>query len=298
MVSDPARWVPDFAAAGASLYCFHIEAAAAAALDGRTEADALAALAAVGGAGLPAVHALVDAVHGAGMLAGLTLKPGTPVDLLLPYIKGPGEAGGVDMVLVSSSGQLAWRVPLFHGHLGTQLPRRASGQRGAWADASRTCCRSARHPRAPSRQVMTVEPGFGGQAFMPEMMDKVGACPARRPAGPGPPASADARRARCSACPAWPWLLRVRAAEPPTQPPIAAAPRARQVRSLRQRFPHLYIEVDGGLAPDTIGAAAAAGANAIVAGSAIFGAADPGAVIGQLRAAVDEAAAAAAAAAQ
>jgi ribulose-phosphate 3-epimerase len=60
---------------------------------------------------------------------------------------------------------------------------------------------------------------------------------------------------------------------------------------LRSRFPDLYIEVDGGLAPDTVGQAAAAGANAVVAGSAIFGAADPGGVIRQLREAVDAAAA-------
>lgn len=53
------------------------------------------------------------------------------------------------------------------------------------------------------------------------------------------------------------------------------------------------LQVDGGLAPDTIQEAAAAGANAIVAGSAIFGAADPGAVIQQLRHAVDAAAVAA-----
>jgi ribulose-phosphate 3-epimerase len=65
------------------------------------------------------------------------------------------------------------------------------------------------------------------------------------------------------------------------------------VRFLRQRFPELYIEVDGGLAPSTISQAAAAGANAVVAGSAVFGAEDPGAVIQQLRAAVDEAAEAA-----
>lgn len=70
-----------------------------------------------------------------------------------------------------------------------------------------------------------------------------------------------------------------------------------QVRFLRDRCPDLYIEVDGGLAPDTIQHAAAAGANAIVAGSAIFGAADPGAVIQQLRAAVDDAAVAGGAAA-
>lgn len=71
----------------------------------------------------------------------------------------------------------------------------------------------------------------------------------------------------------------------------AAPPRNRlQVRFLRSRFPDLYIEVDGGLAPSTIQQAADAGANAIVAGSAVFGAPDPGAVICQLRGAVDAAA--------
>lgn len=68
-----------------------------------------------------------------------------------------------------------------------------------------------------------------------------------------------------------------------------------KVRVLRQRYPALHVQVDGGIAPDTIGAAAAAGANAIVAGTAIFGAPDPGAAIGLLRGAVDAAAAAASA---
>ncbi|PNH04716.1 Ribulose-phosphate 3-epimerase, cytoplasmic isoform, partial [Tetrabaena socialis] len=48
--------------------------------------------------------------------------------------------------------------------------------------------------------------------------------------------------------------------------------------------------VDGGLAPSTIEAAAAAGANVIVAGSAVFGAEQPGAVMAALRAAVAAAA--------
>ncbi|KAK3130487.1 hypothetical protein QOZ80_6BG0494060 [Eleusine coracana subsp. coracana] len=80
--------------------------------------------------------------------------------------------------------------------------------------------------------VMTVEPGFGGQKFMPEMMDKV--------------------------------------------------------RTLREKYPSLDIEVDGGLGPSTIDAAASAGANCIVAGSSIFGAADPGEVISVLRKSVVE----------
>ncbi|KAI3972360.1 hypothetical protein MKX01_017918 [Papaver californicum] len=75
--------------------------------------------------------------------------------------------------------------------------------------------------------VMTVEPGFGGQKFIPEMMDKV--------------------------------------------------------RALRKKYPSLDIEVDGGLGPSTIDAAATAGANCIVAGSSVFGAPEPAQVISLLR---------------
>ena len=61
--------------------------------------------------------------------------------------------------------------------------------------------------------IMTVEPGFGGQSFMGDMMPKVAA--------------------------------------------------------IREAFPSSDIEVDGGLSPKTIEAAAAAGANMIVSGSAV-----------------------------
>ncbi|GMI68342.1 hypothetical protein like AT3G01850 [Hibiscus trionum] len=80
--------------------------------------------------------------------------------------------------------------------------------------------------------VMTVEPGFGGQKFMPEMMDKV--------------------------------------------------------RALRKKYPSLDIEVDGGLGPSTIDMAASAGANCIVAGSSVFGAPEPAAVISLMRKSVSE----------
>jgi len=80
--------------------------------------------------------------------------------------------------------------------------------------------------------IMTVEPGFGGQKFMPEMMPKV--------------------------------------------------------EALRKRYPELNIEVDGGLAENTIDTAAEAGANVIVAGSAVFGAKDPTEVIAKLREAVEK----------
>lgn len=61
-----------------------------------------------------------------------------------------------------------------------------------------------------------------------------------------------------------------------------------KVTALRERYPDLNIEVDGGLGIGTVDQAAEAGANVIVAGSAIFGAQDPADVIKQLRAAVDK----------
>lgn len=87
--------------------------------------------------------------------------------------------------------------------------------------------------------VMTVNPGFGGQTFLPEMLPKI-------------------RR------------LRAICAE----------------RNLRP-----VIEVDGGENPATAAQAVAAGATAIVAGSAIFGAADYAAAIADIRASANAAAA-------
>jgi ribulose-phosphate 3-epimerase len=83
--------------------------------------------------------------------------------------------------------------------------------------------------------VMTVEPGFGGQSFMAEMMPKV---------------------------------VVARAA-------IDAA------------GIDVWLQVDGGIALDTIGQAAEAGADTFVAGSAVYGAADIEAAITDLRAAAE-----------
>lgn len=60
-----------------------------------------------------------------------------------------------------------------------------------------------------------------------------------------------------------------------------------KVEALRKRYPELNIEVDGGLGPGTIDQAADAGANVIVAGSAVFGAQSPADVIALLRASVN-----------
>lgn len=51
------------------------------------------------------------------------------------------------------------------------------------------------------------------------------------------------------------------------------------MKALRERFPGLDIEVDGGLALDNIDEAAKAGANVIVAGTSIFKADSPKEVI-------------------
>jgi ribulose-phosphate 3-epimerase len=64
-----------------------------------------------------------------------------------------------------------------------------------------------------------------------------------------------------------------------------------KIRALRHD--HGYqgdIEIDGGIGPDTIEAAAAAGANVFVAGTAIFGAPDVKARISELRSAAQRAA--------
>lgn len=79
--------------------------------------------------------------------------------------------------------------------------------------------------------IMTVEPGFGGQSFMEDMMPKVA--------------------------------------------------------TLRKLYPTLDIEVDGGLGPATIDAAAQAGANMIVAGSSVFRSEDPAATILLMRQSVE-----------
>merc|ERR1711874_65086 len=75
--------------------------------------------------------------------------------------------------------------------------------------------------------VMTVEPGFGGQSFMGEMMPKV--------------------------------------------------------RTLRDKYPRLDIEVDGGVGPATIEQVAQAGANMIVSGTAVVKAQDPRAVMKEMK---------------
>ncbi|NJC85235.1 ribulose-phosphate 3-epimerase [Planosporangium mesophilum] len=86
-------------------------------------------------------------------------------------------------------------------------------------------------PHFDTLLIMTIKAGFGGQKFMPELLDKV-------------------RTAR---------------------------------RHLASGHLELRIEVDGGIAEDTIEAAAEAGADAFVAGTAVYAADDPADAVRRLR---------------
>ena len=61
-----------------------------------------------------------------------------------------------------------------------------------------------------------------------------------------------------------------------------------KVKALREKYPNLNIEVDGGLGVGKIDHAAVAGAIVIVAGAAVFGAKDPAGVIEVLRESVEK----------
>lgn len=92
MISDPARYAPDFAAAGASLITFHLEAVP------------------------DTVDEVIAAIRATGCKVGISIRPGTPVEAVFPYI------GAVDLILV-----------------------------------------------------MSVEPGFGGQSFLPSAPARIAA---------------------------------------------------------------------------------------------------------------------------
>ena len=147
MISNPVKYAPDFAKAGANLITFHLEAVP------------------------DAVPETIAAIRAAGCQVGISIKPGTPAEAVYPYLDD------LDLVLV-----------------------------------------------------MSVEPGFGGQKFMPSALDKLSALRAERD----------------------------------------------------RRGLHTLLEVDGGVNTETGPQCAAAGADWLVTGSALFKAKDPAAVIDTL----------------
>ncbi|MCR5539703.1 MAG: ribulose-phosphate 3-epimerase [Ruminococcus sp.] len=89
MITDPIRYIDDYAGLGSDNITFHLEAASN-------------------------PQAVIDKIHSHGISAGISIKPATPVSEVKPYL------GSVDMVLV-----------------------------------------------------MTVEPGFGGQKFVADTLEKI-----------------------------------------------------------------------------------------------------------------------------
>lgn len=89
MVTEPIRYVEEFVKAGADIITVHLEAC-------------------------EDLQATVDKIHAAGAKVGISIKPKTPVEALVPYLDQ------ADMFLI-----------------------------------------------------MSVEPGFGGQAFIPESLDRI-----------------------------------------------------------------------------------------------------------------------------
>lgn len=148
MIDHPQRYAGDFAKAGAGLLCFHLESAD----------DPAAVLA---------------AIRDAGCKAGISVRPGTPVQALEPYL-----------------------------------------------------------PQLDLALVMSVEPGFAGQKFMPQALDKIR------------------------------WLRHWR----------------------EEHGGDFWIEVDGGVDTATGPACVEAGADILVAGSAVFAAPDPAAMVRTLAA--------------
>ena len=147
MIDDPDRWAPPYAEAGAYNVTFHAEAT-------RNPAG------------------VARDIRAAGARAGLSVKPGTPLEPYLEILRD------FDTLLV-----------------------------------------------------MSVEPGFGGQKFIPEVLAKVGT--ARRLVDAGELT--------------------------------------------------ILVEIDGGINADTIEAAAEAGVDCFVAGSAVYSADDPAAAVEALR---------------
>lgn len=134
MVHHPERCIRRMADAGADIITFHLEAA-------------------------EYPLEVIDLIHGAGKKAGLSIKPKTPVEAIIPYLEQ------MDMLLI-----------------------------------------------------MTVEPGFGGQKYIPASTERI-------------------RRAKAL---------------------------------FAERGLHTDIEVDGGIKRDNVDVVLEAGANVIVAGSAVF----------------------------
>ncbi|HET8755135.1 MAG TPA: ribulose-phosphate 3-epimerase [Solirubrobacteraceae bacterium] len=165
------------------------------------------------------VAALADQVHGAGGILDVHLMIERPERQVAEFAKA-----GADNITIHAEA-----TP--HLHYAVQAIHEAGCTAGlALCPATPVMAASDLVTDIDVLLVMTVNPGWGGQAFLPNSIPKLER--ARGLLGPGP-----------------------------------------------------AIEVDGGIDVDTAGPCASAGATAFVAGTAVFGAADPGAAYEEIAAA-------------
>ena len=79
---QPKKWVKEFQNAGCDLYCFHYEAAI----------DSTAAESPESTSDLKTnPKDLISYIHGLGMLAGIAIKPDTPVDVLWDILENTNQ---------------------------------------------------------------------------------------------------------------------------------------------------------------------------------------------------------------
>jgi len=78
---QPKKWVKEFKSAGCDLYCFHYEAATSSAAESPETTSELKT----------SPRELIRYIHDNGMLAGIAIKPGTPVEVLWDILENPQE---------------------------------------------------------------------------------------------------------------------------------------------------------------------------------------------------------------
>jgi ribulose-phosphate 3-epimerase len=175
-------------------------------------------------------HFVPNLTFGAPVVRALASRTTLPLDVHL-MVEAPERLLGDTLAARPAYVAVHWEATI---HLDRELARiREAGARAGVAlnPATPVDVIVDALPRLDYVLLMSVNPGFAGQRFLPYVLDK-------------------ARRLR---------------------------------RLAADRAPALMIEMDGGLGPETVAAAVAAGVDIVVAGSAVFGGGDPVAALRELR---------------
>ncbi|BAJ27195.1 MULTISPECIES: ribulose-phosphate 3-epimerase [Kitasatospora] len=183
-------------------------------------------------------HFVPNLTLGVPIVESLARATGTPLDCHL-MIEQPDR--WAPQYVEAGAGSVTFHVEAAAAPVRLAREIRAKGARASMALRPATPIEPYEDllPELDMVLIMTVEPGFGGQAFLDIMLPKI-----------------------------------------------------RRTRQLIDKHGlDLWLQVDGGVAPATIDACAEAGADVFVAGSAVYGAADPAEAVRALRAQAEAASA-------